>query len=246
MTTATLFFETKGWWFHLNAGFVLGGCGRAGGRAASPKVTVERGQIMIPTYPWWPAVKHPYFRGTDDKNIYPYPMLDNLSRTKQARMWRTVVLENEYLRVTFLPELGGKIHEVLDKTTFQPVFYVNQVVKPGLIGQCGAWVSGGIEFNTGPAGHTVSAVQPVDVEILPAGSDGSRSVAVGEVERVYGTRWTVVVTLRPGRAFLEETIRIYNLTETVRPYYFWKLHRGSEHAGFPVHLSDDPRNGSWG
>jgi len=77
--------------------------------AAAGKVTAKRGQIDIPTYPWT-AVKHPYFRGTDKVNIYPYPMLDFLSREKTNRTYRTVVLENDYLRITFLPELGGRIH----------------------------------------------------------------------------------------------------------------------------------------
>lgn len=212
----------------------------AAGSAAG--VRAYRGQLEIPTYPWR-AVKHPYFRGTDKVNIYPYPMLDHLSRTKESRVWRTVVLENEYLRVTFLPELGGKIHEVLDRTAGQPMFYVNHVVKPGLIGQCGAWVSGGVEWNTGPQGHTVSAVQPVDVLILPPAPDGSRSVAIGETERIYQTRWTVVVTLRPGRSFLEESIRIYNATDTVRPYYFWNCTAMPNTPGFrfiyPMTLGSD-------
>jgi tetratricopeptide (TPR) repeat protein len=214
--------------------------------AASPAasaIKAYRGEIAIPTYPWQPPVKHPYFRGTDKVNIYPYPMLDNLSRQSEPRQWRTVVLENEYLRVTFLPEMGGKIYEVLDKQTAQPVFYVNHVAKPGLIGQCGAWISGGIEWNTGPQGHTVSALQPIEVEILPLAPDGSRSVAVGETERVYRTRWTVVVTLRPGRSFLEESIRIYNATDTVRPYYFWNCTAMPNTPGFrfiyPMTLGSD-------
>lgn len=213
------------------------------GAAEAPPVAAYTGTLDIPTYPWMPPVPHPYFRATDQKNIYPYPMLDNLARTKTPRVWKTVVLENEYLRVTFLPELGGKIFDVFDKTAGAPVFYVNRVVKPGLIGQCGAWVAGGIEFNTGPAGHTVSAVQPVDVQILPPEPDGARSVAVGEVERIYRTRWTVIVTLRPGRAFLEERIRFYNRTETVRPYYFWNCAAVPNTPGFrfvyPMTLGTD-------
>jgi hypothetical protein len=179
--------------------------------------------------------------------------LDSLSRDKTNRTYRTVMLENEYLRITFLPELGGKIHEVLDKTTGlprerkgsktpsgsadnlsrgEPMFYVNHVIKPGLIGQCGAWTSGGVEWNTGPQGHTVSCMQPVDVVILPPEKDGSRSVAIGETERIYRTKWTVVVTLRPGRSFIEERIRIYNPTETIRPYYFWNCTAVPNTPGF--------------
>ncbi len=233
----------------------------AGGTAAT--VAAHTGEIALPTY-GWAAVKHPYFRGTDKVNIYPYPMLDFLSREKTNRTYRTVVLENEYLRITFLPELGGKIHEVIDKTTGQPrertgqgapgvssghlsrgqpMFYVNHVIKPGLIGQCGAWTSGGVEWNTGPQGHTVGCMQSVAVEILPADKDGSRSVAIGETERIYGTKWTVVVTLRPGRSFIEERIRIYNPTETIRPYYFWNCTAVANTPGFrfiyPMTLGTD-------
>jgi tetratricopeptide (TPR) repeat protein len=210
---------------------------------ASAEVKAHDGTIEIPTYPWWPAGRHPYFRGTDGRNIYPYPMFDNLKRVKEPHTWRTVVLENEYLRVTFLPDLGGKIYDVLDKSTGKSMFYVNRVIKPGLIGQCGAWTSGGVEWNTGPTGHTVGAVQPMSVEILPPATDGSRSVAVGEVERIYRTHWTVVVTLRPGRAFLEEHVRIYNATETVRPYYFWNCTAMPNTPGFrfiyPMTLGTD-------
>ena len=206
-------------------------CWTAAALAAPGPVTARPGQIELPTYPW-SAVRHPYFRGTDKANIYPYAMLDFLSREQGRRTYRTVVLENEYLRVTFLPELGGKIYDVLDKTTGQPMFYLNSVVKPGLIAQCGAWTSGGVEWNTGPQGHTVSCMVPVRVEILPPGEDGSQGVAVGETERIYGTKWTVIVRLRPGRSYLEERIRIYNPTDTVRPYYFWNCTAVPNTAGF--------------
>jgi tetratricopeptide (TPR) repeat protein len=206
-------------------------CGAATTWAASGPVTAGTGQIELPTYPW-SAERHPLFRGTDKVNIYPYAMLDFLSRDQTRRVYRTVVLENEYLRVTFLPDLGGKIYDVLDKTTGQPMFYVNHVVKPGLIAQCGAWTSGGVEWNTGPQGHTVGCMVPMRVEVLPAGDDGSRGVAVGETERVYGTKWTVVVLLRPGRSCLEERIRIYNPTDTVRPYYFWNCTAMPNTPGF--------------
>lgn len=209
---------------------------------AAGVVQASRGQIELPTYPW-KAVKHPYFRGTDGRNIYPYPMLDFLSREKTNRVYRTVVLENEYLRITFLPELGGKIHEVIDKTTGEPMFYMNHVIKPALIGQAGAWTSGGVEWNTGPQGHTVGCMQPVEVAILPRADDGSQSVAIGETERIYGTKWTVVVTLRPGRSFIEERIRIYNPTETIRPYYFWNCTAVPNTKGFrfiyPMTLGTD-------
>jgi tetratricopeptide (TPR) repeat protein len=202
------------------------------GVIASAPVQASKGTVVLPTYDWLPSVPHPFFQETDAKNIYPYPMFDNLSRSQTNRSYRTVVLENEFLRITFLPELGGKIYEVLDKTTGQPMFYVNHVVKPGLIGMCGAWTSGGVEWNTGPQGHTVGAMQPMDVIILPTEPDGSRSVAIGETECIYGTQWIVQVRLRPGRSFIEEHIRIYNPTTFVRPYYFWNCTAAPNTRGF--------------
>jgi len=199
--------------------------------AGAAPVKVSESTLTLPTY-GWAAVRHPYFRGTDKVNIYPYPMMDFLDRQKTNRTYRTVMLENEYLRITFIPELGGRIHQVVDKTTGADMFYVNKVIKPGLIGQCGAWISGGVEWNTGPQGHTVSCLQPVTVTALPPEKDGARSIAIGETERIYGTRWTVVVTLRPGRSFIEERIRIYNPTETVRPYYFWNCTAVPNTPGF--------------
>ncbi len=214
-----------------------------GAASATAEVTARRDTIQLPTYPWLPAVPHPFFKATDNRNIYPYPMMDNLRRTREVRTYQTAVLENEFLRITFLPEIGGKVYEVFNKTTGKQMFYVNHVVKPGLIGQCGAWISGGIEFNTGPAGHSVSAMQPVDVEILPQAPDGSRTVAVGETERINHTQWTVCITLRPGRSYLEEKIRIYNPSETIAPYYFWNCTAVPNTHGFrfvyPMTLGTD-------
>lgn len=191
----------------------------AGEPGAAP-VQMRLGTITIPTYPWGPDDVNPYFPQTHGKPIYPYPMQDNLSRQKVDRTYDTLVLENDYLRVTVIPELGGHVHSVFDKAANREMFYVNQVVKPGLIGLRGAWISGGIEFNTGPHGHTVTCVSPLSCRFVEH-DDGSRSIAIGTIERVFRTQWVVVVTLRPGRKFLEERIRIFNPTPYVQPYYFW-------------------------
>lgn len=183
-------------------------------------VQTREGAITIPTYEWGPDDVNPHFPWTFGRPIYPYPMQDNLGREKKDRKYATLVMENAYLRVTVIPELGGHVHSVLDKTTGREMFYVNQVIKAGLIGIRGAWISGGIEFNTGPHGHTLTAVSPVSCRFV-ADEDGSKSIAIGNVERAFRTHWVAVVTLRPDRSFLEERIRLYNPTPHVHPYYFW-------------------------
>jgi tetratricopeptide (TPR) repeat protein len=205
-------------------------------------VQTRTGTITIPTYLWGPDDVNPQFPQIVGKPIYPYPMQDNLSRKKVDKTYDTLVLENEYLRVTVIPELGGHVHSVFDKTVNKEMFYVNQVIKPGLIGMRGAWISGGIEFNTGPQGHTVTAVSPVSCRFVEF-DDGSRAIAVGNIERVFRTQWVAVVRLRPGRCFLEERIRIYNPTPYVQLYYFWNCTAAPNTDGwrfiYPMTLGSD-------
>jgi tetratricopeptide (TPR) repeat protein len=214
--------------------------------------------LTIPTYPWETDWESPLFAAIDGSIIYPYPMQDILSATLENRSYRALCLENEYLRLVCLPELGGRIHSVLDKTTGEQMFHHNPVIKPGLIGMCGAWIAGGVEWNTGPHGHTVTAVSPVEGRV-EHNSDGSAEVLVSNTERIFKTRWEVRVRLLPGRSFLEESIRILNETEGVHPYYFWNCtafpctettrfifpmslgcdHNGEQFFRWPIHEGKD-------
>ena len=106
-------------------------------------VKVWEEKIVIPTYTWGPDDKNPVFRSTGGPMIYPYPMQDRLGDIKADRIYQALFLENEYLKVCVLPELGGHVHEVFNKTINQPVFYVNHVIKPNLLAIRGAWISGG-------------------------------------------------------------------------------------------------------
>ena len=188
-----------------------------------------RGTITIPTYPWEDDVNPKFWalEGTAKLSttgtgsiVYPYTMQDHLSRTKVDRTYKAVFLENEYLKVTCLPELGGRLHSVFDKTTGQEMFHTNNVIKPGMIGMRGAWISGGVEWNSGPHGHTVTIVSPVDV-FQGKLHDGSAFIEIANTEKIFRTRWTVRLMLRPGKAYLDERISISNPTDGIHPYYFW-------------------------
>jgi tetratricopeptide (TPR) repeat protein len=193
------------------------------------KAKAWRGTITIPTYTWEDDVNPTFWalQGTAKFSttrmggiIYPYTMQDHLSRTKVDRTYKAVFLENEYLKVTCLPELGGRLHSVFDKTTNQEMFHTNKVIKPGMIAMRGAWISGGVEWNSGPHGHTVTIVSPVDV-FEGRSDDGSAFIEIANTEKIFRTRWTVRVTLHPGKAYLDERISISNPTDGIHPYYFW-------------------------
>jgi hypothetical protein len=144
--------------------------------------------------------------------------------------------------VTCLPELGGRLHSVFDKTRQQEMFYTNGVVKPGMIAMRGAWISGGVEWNSGPHGHTVTAVSPVNA-IVRTAQDGSAYLEISNQEQLFRTRWRVRVTLHPEQACLEEQISLSNPTDGMHPYYFWNCTAFPNRAGtrfiYPMSLGTD-------
>jgi tetratricopeptide (TPR) repeat protein len=223
--------------------------------------------LTIPTYGWeedvnpklWALEGDVKFSTTVKGSIvYPYPMQDHLSRTKKDRTYKALFLENEYLKVTCLPELGGRLHSVFDKTEGKEMFHLNDVIKPGMIAMRGAWISGGVEWNAGPQGHTVTILSPVDA-LIGENKDGSVYFEINNLEKSQRTQWTVRVTLHPGKAYLDERIRIFNPVDAVSPYYFWNctafpnlpgtrfiypMTLGTDHAGvkffsWPIHEGRD-------
>ncbi|MCS5703394.1 MAG: DUF5107 domain-containing protein, partial [Acidobacteria bacterium] len=233
----------------------LPGCGGIG---SSSEVTTWEQQVIIPTYPLRPDDPNPQFFELTGSNNYPYTTQDGFTSELVDRSYRVVYLENEYLRIMCLPEIGGRIHSVYDKVRSEEMFHANQVIKPGHIALRGAWVSGGIEWNRGPQGHTVTSFSPVDV-VGVQNPDGSASLVIGYTEMNFRTGWTVRLTLHPGRAYLDEQIEIFNPTDGVHPYYFWNntafpqrdgtrfiypMTLGSDHNGvnffsWPVHQGSD-------
>src|SRR5262249_34942709 len=120
--------------------------------------------------------------------VYPYPVIDRVFDEKEDKQYTAIYLENRYLKIMLLPEIGGRVHMALDKTNGYHFVYHNHVIKPALVGLTGPWISGGIEFNR-PQHHRPSSFEPVDYTITE-NADGSKSVWLGETERMYRTRST--------------------------------------------------------
>jgi Domain of unknown function (DUF5107) len=150
---------------------------------------------------------------------YPYPLRDALSDRRVVQPWRALHLENEYLRVTVLPDLGGHLYSCVDKVSGRDLFYANPSIKKALIGYRGAWAAFGIEFNF-PVSHNWMSISPVDFASRSNG-DGSGSIFIGNVDAVYGSAWRVELRLRPGRALLEQAVTLHNRADTRHRYYWW-------------------------
>ncbi|MGB9606150.1 MAG: DUF5107 domain-containing protein, partial [Bryobacteraceae bacterium] len=135
------------------------------------------------------------------------------------KTYRAVYVENEYLKVTVLPEFGGKLYAIYDKTAGRDALYTNHVVKYGLVGLRGAWTSGGIEWNF-PDGHTVTTVSPID-SMLRSDPGGAACVVVGDTERIQRTQWAVAICLAPGVKRVETRVLLNNRREVPARYWFW-------------------------
>ena len=181
-------------------------------------------QVVIPTYEVGKPEKNPIFlekrvyQGSSGV-VYPYPVIESISDEKTDHTYNAVYLENEYIKVMILPELGGRVQMAYDKIKQRHFIYYNHVIKPALVGLAGPWISGGIEFNW-PQHHRPSTYMPVDCAI-EENADGSVTVWVNERERMFHQQGQAGFTLRPGCAYLEIQGRLYNPTETPQTFLWW-------------------------
>ncbi|NJL94292.1 MAG: DUF5107 domain-containing protein, partial [Anaerolineae bacterium] len=190
--------------------------------------------ILIPTYGVGQPDKNPMFlekrvyQGSSG-GVYPHPIIERVADEKAPRAYRAVFLENRYLRIMLLPELGGRVQMALDKTNGYHFVYYNRVIKPALVGLAGPWISGGIEFNW-PQHHRPSTFEPVDYR-LQTNPDGSCTVWVSEIERMFRTKGMAAFTLYSDAAFLEIKAQLYNRTHQPQSFLWW--------ANPAVHVNDD-------
>jgi tetratricopeptide (TPR) repeat protein len=190
----------------------------------SPSVRVWTESRVIPTYEPAPPDRNPMFlekrvyQGSSGK-VYPLPFTDRVAEAKTDRAWQTIWIENEFLRVMILPEIGGRIHAILDKTNGYDLIYNQPVIKPALVGLAGPWISGGIEFNW-PQHHRPSTFMPADSEIENH-ADGSVTVWLSEHDPMSRMKGMHGVCLHPGRAIVELKARAYNRTTLPQTFLWW-------------------------
>ena len=193
---------------------------RALSAAPDSLVRVWEDTIELPTYAEdAPNPNPPFDLFALTRFNYPYTLRDALSDRRTVQRWRALHLENEYLRVTVLPDIGGHLYSCIDKVSGRELFYANPSIKKALIGYRGAWAAFGIEFNF-PVSHNWMSMSPVDFA-MRSGPDGSGSIWVGNTDAVYGSSWRVELRLRPGRAALEQAVTLHNRADTRHRYYWW-------------------------
>ncbi|MHC4728199.1 MAG: DUF5107 domain-containing protein, partial [Planctomycetota bacterium] len=201
---------------------------------ADSTVKIYEEPLVIPTYEIGQPDPNPRFytgrtyQGAQGR-VYPYPMQDVLTDTRRDKTYKAVYLENEYVQICVLPEIGGRVFAALDKTNNYDFLYRQHVIKPALIGMLGAWISGGIEWCI-PHHHRATTFMPVDYT-LQENPDGSKTVWVGEIELRHRMKWIIGITVYPEKSYMEATIKIINRTPFVNSILCW--------ANVAVHANPD-------
>jgi tetratricopeptide (TPR) repeat protein len=187
---------------------------------AKGQVRVWEGTLKLPVYEEGaPDPNPPFDEFATSRFNYPYTLRTEITNQRVEHELRAIYLENEYLKCSVLPDIGGHLYTCLDKISGRPMFYRNPSIKKANIGYRGAWAAFGVEFNF-PVSHNWVSMSPVSFAFT-TNPDGSASVTVGNIDRVYQMQWSVALTLRPGSTVLEQFVTLSNRSDVRHRFYWW-------------------------
>lgn len=205
--------------------------------AWSAPLTVRTFEAGEPSdYPM--CLDHRVYQGSSGK-VYPLPFTESIADEPSLREWQAIHLENEFVRLVVLPELGGRIHVGYDKTTDYDFFYRNNVIKPALVGLAGPWISGGVEFNW-PQHHRPATYLPVETTI-EHGADGSVTVWCHDHDPFARMSAQHGVRLRPGSSLVELAVRLHNRTKERQSFLWWANVAARVHDDYQSFFPEDVR-----
>jgi tetratricopeptide (TPR) repeat protein len=184
--------------------------------AQNKATIIEESREMI-TYPYGDPNPITILTGKNFK-IYPYFSFDGFTETLRKQKWKVIKLENDYIKVFIMPEIGGKIWGAIEKSTGKEFIYNNDVVKFRDISMRGPWTSGGIEYNFGLIGHSPATASPVDY-LTRENADGSVSCFLSNLDLPSRTQWSVEVRLSKDHAYFETIPLWTNPTPLSQSYY---------------------------
>lgn len=200
--------------------------------------------LLIDTYRPAEPDRYPLFldrrvyQGSSGR-VYPIPFTDRIEPVARPRQWRAIHLENQWVRLVLLPELGGRIHVGYDKTRGYDFFYRNNVIKPALVGLAGPWVSGGVEFNW-PQHHRPATFLPVETHIERIGDD---EVVVwhSDLDPLQRMRGTHGIRLRGDSSLIELEGRLVNRTDVPQTFLWWANVAARSHEHYQSFFPTDVR-----
>ncbi|ARJ04030.1 hypothetical protein GCM10010988_27260 [Cnuibacter physcomitrellae] len=205
--------------------------------AWSEPLTIRTYEAETPSeYPMY--LDQRVYQGSSGR-VYPLPFTERIADEAHDRQWQAIHLENRYVRLVVLPELGGRIHIGYDKTTGYDFFYRNNVIKPALVGLAGPWISGGVEFNW-PQHHRPATYLPVETA-LERGDDGSMTVWCADHDPFTRMAAHHGVRLRPDSTVVELAVRLHNRTSERQTFLWWANVAARVHDDYQSFFPEDVR-----
>jgi hypothetical protein len=171
-----------------------------------------------------PLLRHPLVpagpipTAADPDGCYPYESYVETGERPGLQAHRFVALENDQLRVLICPDLGGRVHSLIDKRTGQETLFVPASIRPARILPRFAFVPGGLEVSF-PISHTPVQIEPVHARTERVGE--RVYVWTGERELRGGLQWTVEFSLGAGDGFLTQRAFFRNPTARPQPWMSW-------------------------
>ena len=166
------------------------------------------------------------------KSGFPYSFQDGYSRKFNGKFLEAIVLENDHLKATFTPSLGGKLWSLFDKDAGKELLFANPVMRPAYLATRNAWCSGGIEWNCGIFGHSPLTCSPLFAAALKM-KDGTPVLRLYEYERVRGVVYQMDFFLPEDSRVLFARMRVVNPSFRTTAMYWW--------SNIAVPQSDDMR-----
>ncbi len=208
------------------------------------EVQVRRERVVLPTYEPAAPDRNPMFlekrvyQGSSGR-VYPLPFYNRIAEEPTDRAWDAIYLDNGFVEVILLPEIGGRIHAIRDLGNGYESIYRQFTIKPALVGLAGPWASGGIEFNA-PQHHRPSTFMPTEAAIERE-SDGAVTVWMSEHEPMNRMKVMHGVRLRPGSSLVEIRARLYNRTPYVQTLLWWANVATHVHEAYKSFFPPDAR-----
>lgn len=195
--------------------------------------------VTLPTYLPEPPSRYPayldrrVYQGSSGR-VFPLPFHDRVGESRTDRRWLGLHLENAYLRVLVLPELGGRIQYALDKRTGYSMFYANPVIKPALVGLAGPWLAGGVEFNW-PQHHRPATFLPMAWTV----DEAEGTVWCSDHDPFARMKGMHGVRLRPDSTLIEVKVRLFNRSELPQTFLWWANAAARVHADYQAFFPSD-------
>ncbi len=191
-----------------------------GGENPLPFFRDAQADLPVRALPSVPAAKREGFGAQAGFRVLPYRMQDDYGRARAPLDLKALVLENDFLTATFLPELGGRLYSLLHRPSSRELLARNPVFQPANLAIRNAWFSGGVEWNIGQFGHTFGTCAPLFAASI-RGERGEPGLRLYEFERCRGLLWQLDCYLPPESPLLLVYARVVNPGQAATSMYWW-------------------------